>query len=242
MTAITDHLGEIQTRITRAAGRAGRDAQAVTLLAVSKGHGLAAITGAWAAGVTEFGENYLGEAVPKITAGHRDMHWHFIGRIQSNKTRDIAANFAWAQTVTSAKIAERLSSQRPHYGNELQVCIQIQPAAGSGSGSGVRAGCPHTEAATLAALIATLPRLRLRGLMLIPHAGLDAEALRMEFRQTRALFEKLCAAGHPLDTLSMGMSDDFELAIEEGSTMVRIGTALFGPRPVAVNQPAGEQT
>lgn len=242
MTAITNHLGEIRTRITRAAGRAGRDAQAVTLLAVSKGHGLAAITGAWAAGVTEFGENYLGEAVPKITAGHRDMHWHFIGRIQSNKTRDIAANFAWAQTVTSARIAERLSSQRPHYGSELQVCIQIQPVAGIGSGSGVRAGCPRAEAGTLATLIATLPRLRLRGLMLIPHAGLDTEALRMEFRQTRNLFEKLRATGHPLDTLSMGMSDDFELAIEEGSTMVRIGTALFGPRPVAVNQPAGEQT
>ena len=172
MTAITDHLGEIRTRITRAAARAGRAAEAVSLLAVSKGHELATIQDAWAAGVTDFGENYLHEAMPKISAGHRDMHWHFIGRIQSNKTRDIAANFAWAQTVTSARTAERLSSQRPHYGAELQVCIQIQPDAGTGSGPVLRAGCPRAEVAALAALITTLPRLRLRGLMLIPHAEL----------------------------------------------------------------------
>lgn len=242
MTAITDHLGEIRTRITRAATRAGRAAEAVSLLAVSKGHELTTIQDAWAAGVTDFGENYLHEAVPKISAGHRDMHWHFIGRIQSNKTREIAANFAWAQTVTSAKTAERLSSQRPHYGAELQVCIQIQPVTGTGGGPVLRAGCPRAEVTALATLIATLPRLRLRGLMLIPYAELPANELRMEFRQTRQLFDELIASGHALDTLSMGMSDDFELAIEEGSTMVRIGTALFGPRPVAVDNPAGEQT
>lgn len=236
MTAFTDHLGEIRTRITRAATRAGRTAEAVSLLAVSKGHDLATIQDAWAAGVTAFGENYLREALPKIAAGHRDMQWHFIGRIQSNKTRDIAASFAWAQTVTSARIAGRLSAQRPHYGAELQVCIQVQPQVGTVGGMVPRAGCPRTEVAALAALIATLPRLRLRGLMLIPHADLDAEELRLEFRQTRRLFDELRAAGHALDTLSMGMSDDFELAIEEGSTMVRIGTALFGPRPVAAEE------
>ena len=241
MTAITDHLGEIRTRITRAATRAGRAAEAISLLAVSKGHELAAIQKAWAAGVTDFGESYLREAVLKIGAGHRDMHWHFIGRIQSNKTRDIAANFAWAQTLTSARSAERLSSQRPHYGAELQVCIQIQPGTGTSGGPAVRAGCPRTEVAALAVLISKLPRLRLRGLMLIPHAELDSEALRMEFRQTRQLFDELIASGHALDTLSMGMSDDFELAIEEGSTMVRIGTALFGPRPVPAENRASEQ-
>jgi pyridoxal phosphate enzyme (YggS family) len=242
VTAITDHLGDIRTRITRAAARVGRPAEAITLLAVSKGHDLPTIQDAWAAGVTEFGENYMHEAMPKISAAHRDIHWHFIGRIQSNKTRDIAASFAWAQTVTSARVAERLSSQRPHYGSELQVCIQVQPGIATTSGAAPRAGCPQFEVAALAALIATLPRLRLRGLMLIPHADLDPEALRMEFRQTRGLFDQLIACGHALDTLSMGMSDDFELAVEEGSTMVRIGTALFGPRPVAVDNPASEQT
>ena len=242
MTAITDHLGEIRTRITRAATRAGRTTGHVTLLAVSKGHDLAAIQDAWTAGVTEFGENYLHEAMAKISGGHRDMHWHFIGRIQSKKTRDIAANFGWAQTVSSARIAERLSLQRPHYASELQVCIQIQPDTGAGSGPVLRAGCPRSDVAALAALIATLPRLKLRGLMLIPYADLGTEALRMEFRQTRQLFDELVAAGHALDTLSMGMSDDFELAVEEGSTMVRIGTALFGPRPVATDKRADEQT
>jgi pyridoxal phosphate enzyme (YggS family) len=239
--SITDHLGEIRTRITRAAARAGRAAEAVSLLAVSKGHDLATIQDAWVAGVTDFGENYLHEALPKISAGHRDMQWHFIGRIQSNKTREIAANFAWAQTVTAARSAERLSAQRPHYGSELQVCIQVQPVAGAGSGAVPRAGCPRAEVRALAELIATLPRLRLRGLMLIPHPELGAGELRAEFRQTRQLFDELRDGGHALDTLSMGMSDDFELAVEEGSTMVRIGTALFGPRPFAVDNPAGRQ-
>jgi pyridoxal phosphate enzyme (YggS family) len=233
VTSITDHLDEIRTRISRAASRAGRTPEAVSLLAVSKGHDLATIQAAWAAGVTEFGENHLHEAMPKINAGHRDMHWHFIGRIQSNKTRDIANNFAWAQSVTSARSAVRLSSQRPHYGDELQVCIQVQPVAGTHSGAAPRAGCPRAEIPALAELITTLPRLRLRGLMLIPHAGLEAEELRSEFRQTRQLFDELRNGGHALDTLSMGMSDDFELAVEEGSTMVRIGTALFGTRLVA---------
>jgi pyridoxal phosphate enzyme (YggS family) len=242
VTSITDHLGEIRTRITRASARAGRAAEAVSLLAVSKGHDPATIEDARVAGVTDFGENYLHEAMPKISAGHPDLRWHFIGRIQSNKTRDIAANFAWAQTVTAARTAARLSAQRPHYGGELQVCIQVQPVAGAGSGAVPRAGCPRAEVSALAERVATLPRLRLRGLMLIPHPGLSPAELRMEFRQTRQLFDELCSHGYPLDTLSMGMSDDFELAVEEGSTMVRIGTALFGPRPLAVDNPVGRQT
>jgi hypothetical protein len=238
VTGITDHLGEIRARITGASARALErtgHAEPVTLVAVSKGHPVAAVREGCAAGLAHFGENYLQEALPKMAAADCDVVWHFIGRIQSNKTREIAQGFAWAQTVTSARIAERLSAQRPHYGEALQVCIQIQPLAGSpggipGADGPPRAGCPPSEVPALAELIAGLPRLRLRGLMLLPHAGLDADALRVEYRAARALKDQLNARGHALDTLSMGMSDDFETAIEEGSTMIRVGTALFGER------------
>jgi pyridoxal phosphate enzyme (YggS family) len=237
VTGITDHLGEIHARIARATAAAraqGRPAGPVTLVAVSKGHPAAAVQEALAAGLCHFGENYLQEALPKITAAGRDPVWHFIGRIQSNKTREIAMNFAWAQTVTSARIAERLSAQRPHHGEALQVCIQLEPglAGPGGAATGApRAGCPRGEVPALAALVAGLPRIRLRGLMLLPNAGLDAETLRAEYRAARGLLDELNARGHGLDTLSMGMSDDFDMAIEEGSTMIRIGTALFGERP-----------
>ncbi len=221
--------------ITRAAARAGRPEAGVTLLAVSKGHTVAAVHRGLAAGLRDFGENYLQEALPKMAAGSRDAVWHFIGRIQSNKTREIAVNFDWAQTVTSARIAERLSAQRPHHGEPLQVCIQLEPralpAADAGATEPGRVGCPGAEVPALADLITRLPRLRLRGLLLLPQAGLDADALRTEFRAARALMDELIARGHVLDTLSMGMSDDFEIAIEEGSTMIRVGTALFGKRP-----------
>ena len=236
MTGITDHLAEIRARMATAtamaAGTTGRPAPAVTLVAVSKGHPLAAIHSAMAAGLRDFGENYLKEALPKMAGDSRAAVWHFIGRIQSNKTREIAVNFDWAQTVTSARIAERLSAQRPHHGEPLQVCIQLQsgdpqPADGEPG----HAGCSRAELPALADLIARLPRLRLRGLLLLPRAGLDADALRAEFRAGRRLLDELIARGHVLDTLSMGMSDDFEMAIEEGSTMIRIGTALFGKRP-----------
>ena len=139
--------------------------------------------------------------MPKISAGHRDMQWHFIGRIQSNKTREIAANFAWAQTVTSARTAERLSSQRPHYGSELQVCIQIQPAAGAGNGPGARGlAARGPDVAALAALIATLPRLRLRGLMLIPHPDLSASGTAQRSSGRHASCLTNCA---PADTRSI---------------------------------------
>lgn len=240
MTGITDHLGEIRGRIAQAAARAavrGGQARPVTLVGVSKGHPAAAVREALAAGLGHFGENYLQEALPKIAAAGRDAVWHFLGRIQSNKTREIALGFSWAQTVTSARIAERLSAQRPHHGDPLQVCIQLEPVAPGPPGGpesapagSPRAGCPRREVAALAALIAGLPRIQLRGLMLLPRAGLDAEVLRMEYRAARGLLDELNASGHALDTLSMGMSDDFEMAIEEGSTMIRIGTALFGAR------------
>lgn len=206
----------------------------MTLVAVSKGHPAAAVREALAAGLGHFGENYLQEALPKIAAAGRDAVWHFIGRIQSNKTREIAMNFAWAQTVASARIAERLSAQRPHHGEPLQVCIQLEPVspgpAGDAGGES-RTGCPRGEVAALAALVAGLPRIRLRGLMLLPNAGLDVETLRVEYRGARGVLDDLNAHGHQLDTLSMGMSDDFEIAIGEGSTMIRVGTALFGERP-----------
>ena len=230
VTGITDHLGEIRARIARATAERGPgQGRPVTLVAVSKGHPAAAVREALAAGLRHFGENYLQEALPKMPAADRDPVWHFIGRIQSNKTREIATHFAWAQTVTSARIAERLSAQRPHHGEPLQVCIQLEPAPGpAATRPQPRAGARAGTCRALAALIAGLPRLRLRGLMLLPHAGLDADALRVEYRAARVLLDQLNAHGHALDTLSMGMSDDFEIAIEEGSTMIRVGTALFG--------------
>ena len=230
MTGITDHLVEIRARMARASARAGRPEGAVTLVGASKGQPLSAIRSGLAAGLRDFGENYLQEALPKIAAGDRDAVWHFIGRIQSNKTREIAGNFAWAQTVTSARIAQRLSAQRSPHGDPLQVCIQLEPGGVKGVGETSRAGCPRADVPALAIMIAGLPRLRLRGLMLLPQAGLDGDALREEYRAARTLFDQLNAGGHTLDTLSMGMSDDFEIAIEEGSTMIRIGTALFGER------------
>jgi len=230
VTGITNHLGEIRARMAEAACRAGRPADAIALVGVSKGQPVSAVHSGLAAGLRDFGENYLQEALPKIAAGNRDAIWHFIGRIQSNKTREIATSFAWAQTVTSARIAERLSAQRPHHGDPLQVCIQLEPVSVKGVGETSRAGCPRADVPALADLIAGLPHLRLRGLMLLPQAGLDADALREEYRGARTLFDQLNAGGYTLDSLSMGMSDDFEIAIEEGSTMIRIGTALFGNR------------
>lgn len=229
MTGITEHLGEIRARMARAAARSGR-AETVTLVAVSKGHGADTVRHGLAAGLRDFGENYLQEALPKISAAGPDPVWHFIGRVQSNKTREIAANFAWVQTVASARIAERLAAQRPHHGPPLQVCIQLEPVAGEPPAGAARAGCARADVAALAGLVAALPRLRLRGLMLLPHAALDEPALRMEYRGARQLFDALNERGLGLDTLSMGMSGDYETAIEEGSTMIRIGTALLGAR------------
>ena len=235
MTGITDHLAEIRARMAEGASTVASAVANVTLVAVSKGHPRAAVESGLAAGLRDFGENYLQEALPKMAPGRRDAVWHFIGWIQSNKTREIAVNFDWAQTVTSARIAERLSAWRPHHGEPLQVCIQLKPRAlppaDLGQAGPGRGGCPGADVPALADLIDRLPRLRLRGLMLLPRSGLAADALRAEFRAARTLFDELIAGGHVLDTLSMGMSDDLEMAIEEGSTMIRVGTALFGERP-----------
>jgi PLP dependent protein len=216
-----------------AARAAGRDPAAVTLLAASKGQPAAAVAAAAAAGVTHFGENYAREGADKIAAlgsGRPDLAWHFIGRLQSNKTALVADAFDWVQTVTDARLATRLASQRRFHGPPLNVCIQVAP---EGPGAGERVGCPAATVPALAAHIAALPRLALRGLMLLPLPTLEADELRAEFRRLAGLLAALRTAGHDVDTLSCGMSGDFELAIAEGSTLVRIGTALFGPRPEA---------
>ncbi len=222
---ITEKLAVLRTQVASAARVSNRAAASVTIVAVSKTHTIETIRAAHGAGLVDFGENYVQEAVAKITQLRDGIAWHFIGAIQANKTRTIAEHFDWVQTVASIKVAERLSAQRPHYAGELQVCIQVQPEPAAGRG-----GVPAAEVASLAAQITGLPRLKLRGLMFMPVAELPPDALRAEFRRLRRLFDALCAAGHGLDTLSMGMSDDLKIAIEEGSTMVRVGTALFGAR------------
>lgn len=228
VTPITERLAVLRARVRRACEQAGRDPGGITLVGVSKKHPPAAIHAAHAAGLGDFGENYVQEAVAKITQTALPVRWHFIGLMQANKTRAIATHFDWAQTVTSAQLARRLSDQRPFHAPALQVCLQVQPEPAAGRG-----GVPAAALAALAAEVASLPRLRLRGLMFMPLGGLDAAALRAEFRRVHGLYMALCGQGHELDTLSMGMSGDLEAAIAEGSTMLRVGTALFGGRDYA---------
>lgn len=219
-------LCAVQARIARATAEAGREAGAVGLLAVSKTFDAAAVRGLAACGQREFGENYVQEALDKQTR-LADLHlvWHFIGPIQSNKTRAIAENFSWAHSVDRLKIAERLSAQRPAGLPPLQVCIEVNV-----SGEASKGGVPAAQLPALAAAVAALPRLQLRGLMAIPAPAADRDAQRAAFRQVRHAFEALVARGYSIDTLSMGMSADLEAAILEGATVVRIGTALFGER------------
>lgn len=223
---IAHNLQHVRTRIRDACVAAGRDPASVSLLAVSKTFGPQAVREAHSAGQTAFGENYLQEAVDKMAA-LRDLPlvWHCIGPIQSNKTRLVAENFQWAHTVDRLKTAQRLSDQRPPDLPPLQVCLQVNIDEGANK-SGV---APH-EVLALALEVARLPHLTLRGLMTIPEpaAGFD-EALAVH-RRARALLLQLQAAGLPLDTLSMGMTGDLEAAIHAGSTMVRVGTAIFGGR------------
>ena len=225
MTQITKHLDDLKRRISDAASNAGRNETEVSVLAVSKRHGATAIVEAQAAGLLAMGENYLQEALEKIPQIARPVEWHFIGRVQSNKTRLIAEHFDWVQTVASERIARRLNDQRPDGEAPLNVLAQVN-TDGSDHGGAVPEDIP-----ALCRFIDEQPRLRLRGLMTIPLPGESPEAQRAAFRPVKELFEQLKAEGLPLDTLSMGMSDDLEAAIAEGSTMVRIGTALFGPRP-----------
>src|SRR5690242_11762156 len=214
-----------QSRIAEATRKAGRSVDSVTLLAVSKGQSSAAIDIAAAAGLEHFGENFLQESLPKIAAlAGRELTWHFIGRLQANKTRPVAEHFGWVHAVDRLKIAERLSAQRPFHAPPLNVCLQLH-VGGEASKGGVEAA----EIPALARQVSQLPRLRLRGIMCMPPAEQDAARQRHWFHETRQLFDYLNEHGFGLDTLSMGTSADFEAAIAEGSTLVRIGTAIFGP-------------
>jgi pyridoxal phosphate enzyme (YggS family) len=223
---IRENLQKIHKRIELAATSCGRDPATVTLLAVSKTKPVEAIRAAYKAGQTRFGENYVQEAIEKIEQlRDLDIEWHYIGGIQSNKTRLIASSFAWVHGVASLKHARRLSEQRPSDMPLLNLCLQINI-----SGESSKQGVMPDEAPGLAVEIARLPNIRLRGLMALPEPTDDRQLQHLAFSRVHALLEKLRRDGHALDTLSMGMSGDLEAAIEEGSTMVRIGTAIFGAR------------
>jgi len=226
MTTIAANLQAVRERIAAACVAAGRPAAAVDLLAVSKTWPAAAVRDAAAAGQRRFGESYVQEAVPKVAALRElELEWHFIGPLQSNKTRSVAETFAWVHSVERLKIAERLSQQRPPELGPLNVCLQVNV-----SGEASKSGCAPGEVAALAPVVAQLPNLRLRGLMAIPEPGEDVATQRRRFAALRELCERLAADGLVLDTLSMGMSDDLEAAVLEGATMVRVGTAIFGER------------
>jgi PLP dependent protein len=229
MNDIAGNLAAVHQRLEKACARAGRAVAAVRLVAVSKTFPAEAVAAAVAAGQRDFGENYLQEALAKIVAaGDARLCWHFIGPVQSNKTRDLAVRFDWVHGVERLKIAERLSAQRPETLPALNVCVQLNV-----SGEASKSGCAPEEAKALCAVVAGLPRLRLRGLMAIPAAVDDPEAARPAFRRLRELFEEIRnagVAGADFDTLSMGMSGDFEVAVEEGATLVRVGSAIFGRR------------
>jgi hypothetical protein len=228
MQMIASKLQSVRERIARACAAAQRDVNEITLLAVSKTFGPDAVREAWDGGQRAFGENYIQEAVEKIELlKDLPVEWHCIGPIQSNKTRLVAANFHWAHTIDRLKIAQRLSEQRDEWLPPLQVCVQVNIDGGA-SKSGVAPG----EALDLAREIAQLPRLKLRGLMTIPEPAEEFADQKAIHLKAKALFDELREAGLPLDTLSMGMTADLEAAIAAGSTMVRVGTAIFGGRPV----------
>jgi PLP dependent protein len=221
---LATRLAVVRARIATAARSAGRNEDCVTLLAVSKGRSPAAVQILAQLGVGNFAESYLQEAVPKLAAlAGLGLSWHFIGRLQANKTRTVAERFDWVHSLERLHTAERLAAQRPHHAPPLNVCVQVKLAEDATKG-----GASAAEATALVAAIARLPRLRLRGLMCMLPEGLDAASQRARFGAVRALFDALNRDGAGLDTLSMGMSDDFEAAIAAGSTLVRIGTALFG--------------
>lgn len=223
---LAENLRQVRLRIETAARTAGRDPAGVTLIGVSKTHPVSAIRAAVAAGLTDLGENYVQEAAEKIgEVADAAVTWHFIGALQSNKTREVAESFQWVHTVDRLKIATRLSQQRPHYAPPLQVCLQVNIGA-----EDTKSGVQPDALGELAGAVAALPRLRLRGLMCIPPPEDDEGRQRHWFARLRRLRDELNAAGHALDALSMGMSGDFELAIAEGATHVRVGTAIFGTR------------
>ena len=213
-------------RVRQAEQRYGRPPGSVSLLAVSKGHPAEALAAAASAGQRLFGESYLQEALGKMLAlAPLDLEWHFIGPVQSNKTRGVAERFAWIHSVDRLRIARRLSEQRSAVLPPLNICLQVN-VSGEASKSGLRLD----EVVAVTRQVATLPRLRLRGLMTIPAPDGDFATQREPFARLRRLQERLIAEGHGLDTLSMGMTDDLEAAIAEGASLVRVGTAIFGPR------------
>ncbi|MEJ2141159.1 MAG: YggS family pyridoxal phosphate-dependent enzyme [Gammaproteobacteria bacterium] len=224
--SIQQRLQAVQQQIFQAEKRFGREAGSVHLLAVSKTRPAEDILAVYQTGQTAFGENYLQEALEKIRQlADYDIHWHFIGPIQSNKTKDIARHFAWVHSIDRLKIARRLSEQRPAELPPLRVCIQVNIDK-EASKSGVSPG----GVLPLAKEIQKLPNLQLKGLMAIPTATTDFTSQRDAFARVRTIYEQLQQTGISVDTLSMGMTNDLEAAIAEGSTMVRIGTAIFGPR------------
>jgi len=233
MSSIAQHLQQVQQQIARAAEKAGRDPASVRLLAVSKTFGPEAVREAVQAGQRAFGENYLQEALDKMAAMPAlapgvALEWHFIGPIQSNKTRPIAEHFDWVHSVDRLKIAQRLSEQRPAELPPLDICLQVNI-----SGEESKSGLTSQALPAVAVEVARLPRLRLRGLMAIPAPSEDPAAQRAAFAAVRRLFEQLRADGLALDTLSMGMSADLDAAIAEGASIVRIGSAIFGARHYA---------
>ena len=239
-TRVADALGAVRERIAAAERRFDRAPGSVTLVAVAKTKPASLIRAAWEAGQRQFGENFVQEAVEKLDelsrlSGPGGVEWHFVGAIQANKSRTVAERFDWVQTVDRLRIARRLSDQRPAFLPPLNVCLQVNVSEES-SKSGVRV----EEAADLAAAVAELPRLRLRGLMAIPRPCTGFDEQRGALRPLVEVYERLRGDGFDLDTLSMGMTDDLEAAVAEGTTMVRIGTAVFGPR--ACSSPAPESS
>jgi pyridoxal phosphate enzyme (YggS family) len=237
---LPERLREVRDRMEKAALAAGRRVDSITLLGITKGQPAAALQVAARAGITEFGESYLQEALekraaveqlraqaapPRGASGEPQLTWHFVGRLQSNKTRPVAEGFAWAHAVDRLKIAQRLAEQRPYYAPPLNICLQVNVA-----GEDSKGGVGFAELPALATAVAALPRLKLRGLMCLPPDEDDPARQRHWFGKLREALEQLNAAGLGLDTLSMGMSGDLEAAIQEGATIVRVGTALFGPR------------
>jgi pyridoxal phosphate enzyme (YggS family) len=226
MTSVTHKLEQVRARVTAAALRYGRDPASIHLLAVSKGQTAEAIRAAYAAGQRDFGENYAQEAAAKMAElTDLPLVWHYIGRLQANKTRFVAERCDWCHTVDRSSIAERLSRQRPYHAPPLQVCIQVEVAGGT-----EHAGVAIAELPRLAEQVAALPRLRLRGLMCLPPVETEFERQRVHFRRLRECQQALTATGFVLEVLSAGMSADMEAAIAEGATHLRIGTAIFGPR------------
>lgn len=232
MAMIADKLHQVHARIEAACRSAARPVESVTLLVVSKTFGEGAVRAAVAAGEHRFGENYVQEGVEKIAllADLRSrIEWHLIGPLQSNKTRIVAEHFQWVHSVDRLKIAERLSAQRPENLPPLNICIQVNI-----SGEASKSGCPTDEALALMLAANALPQLSVRGLMGMPEPGIGEAATRQQFTMLAALYAEAQSRMASVDTLSIGMSDDLEIAVACGSTMVRVGTALFGARPTAL--------